>query len=155
MGTYGRQVQETTGRPFAVSADGRPEWKHIGITLDWSTVDAVSEETTLDDGTVVANGDKYLPAGTILDVITASGAYGPADTAADDGRQTLARGETYILNQSVVLSSLGSDHPPVLEGGLVFADRLQDGETVAGATQPAITAVLTAMPRLRLVNESE
>lgn len=258
MSSYGRQIQETTGSPLSVIADGQPEWKHGGITIDWSTVAVVAAETTLNDGTVVAAGDKYLPAGTILDLIgvgevqtidlsddddpnggtwsitydgqttealaynasaavveaalealsnvqpgdiavtkssfvytltfgnnlgnvsavtttdinlstggstvtiavatssagSGSGKYGPADTAASDGRQTLARGETYIMPHSVVMSSHGSDHPPVLEGGLVFQARLQAGNVVNGATQPSLSALLTAMPRLRLVKET-
>ncbi len=71
MSGFGRNVQETSGRPIAVSADGRPEWKIGGVTLDWSTVSAVSSTpATLDDGTVVAVGDKYLRYGTVLVPIT-------------------------------------------------------------------------------------
>jgi hypothetical protein len=67
MSSYGRQVLQETGYPIAVSADGRPEWGPVGITLDWSTVAAVSgtDETYL-DGTVVKVGAKGLPFGTIL-----------------------------------------------------------------------------------------
>ena len=157
MSTYGRQVQETTGRPFSIVAAGDAEWKHGGITIDWDTVDAVSDTpATLDDGSTVAVGDKYLPAGTVVDLITASKKYGPADTAlvSDDGRKVLARGETYLLAEAAVMSKLGSDHPAVLEGGTVFEARLKAGATVAGATQPALAAILTALPRLRLVKET-
>ena len=45
------------------------------ITLDFTTV----------AGGLTANG--YLPSGTVLGRITASGRYGPFDAAATDGRQ--------------------------------------------------------------------
>ena len=260
MGGYGRQILETTGRPICVTADGKPEWKIGGITLDWSLATAVSADTTLDDETVVKAGDKYfrygqifvlasksevqtitftggatagsailtLPASGDADAqvvaaaafnetaqslqdkinalsrigpngatVTRSGAgsngdpyiyavtfsrllgnvpqftstntftggtsptvthgtttagagtglYGPSDTSATDGRQTLTRGECFILNQTVLYSELGSDHPPVFDGGAVWADRL----LVNGANQPTLTNLLAAMPRLQLV----
>lgn len=257
MGSFGREIKDTTGRPIQVSADGRPEWKVGGITVDWSTVDSLTAEETLTDGTVVKIGDKVLPYGTVLahitlgevqtidlsgdadpnggtftisydgqttdtiaynastqvvqdalyalsnidpgDVVvskssfvytltwrkalgnvaevtvdesslesggsitvtiatstggTDSGKYGPADTTASDGRQSLERGNVYILDETVVYSEPGSDHPAVFEGGRIWEQRLQVGVTRDGYTQPALSTVLTAMPRLQLVRES-
>jgi hypothetical protein len=258
--TYGRQVLETTGRPRMVSADGKPEWKIGGVTIDWSLVSAVGSDTTLSDETIVKNGDKYMRYGQVIglssksevqtitftggptagdaiitlpasgddaaevagaaafnisaqamqDLLTAlprigqngatvtrsgagsagdpyiytvtfnrllgnvpqftathtftggtsptvtpgtstagagTGLYGPIDTSASDGRQTLTRGECFILNETVVQSELGSDHPPVFDGGAVWTDRL----LVGGTNQPTLANLLTAMPRLQPV----
>ncbi|MFG0247833.1 MAG: hypothetical protein ACF8OB_03015 [Phycisphaeraceae bacterium JB051] len=257
MGSFGREIKDTTGRPIQVTADGRPEWKAGGITVDWSTIDALSADETLPDGTVVKAGDKVLPYGTILaeislgevqtidlsgdadptggtftitydgqttaaiaydasaqavqdalealsnvdpgDIVVSkstfvytltfrktlgnvsavtvddssltsggsitvsiatstagsySGKYGPADTTASDGRQSLSRGATFILDETVIYSEPHSDHPAVFEGGRVWEERLQVGKTRDGYTQPALSDLLTAMPRLQLVRES-
>jgi hypothetical protein len=55
---------------------------------------------------------------------TGSGAWGPYDPAATDGRQTLARGSAFILNVSVREADLHSNHPPVIDGGRVWKDRV-------------------------------
>jgi hypothetical protein len=262
MGGFGRVVEEQTGRPIQVSADGRPIWKMGGVTIDWDTVTAVSEETTLADETVVKDGDKYLRYGQVLGIIgkaevqtitftggptagdaiftfpasgseaaevaaaaafnisaqamqdllnalprigpngvtvaragagsngdpyvytvtfnrafgnvpqftsthtftggttpttthatgtagTGNGKYGPIDTTATDGRQTMTRGECFILNETVVKSELGSDHPAVIEGGSVWAERL----LVNGTNQPTLANLLTAFPALLLVRD--
>lgn len=71
MGGIGRvTLRQQTGRPVRLSADGYPEWMPIGVTVDWSKVTAVSSDTTLDDGTVVYDGEKYLEVGTVLVKIT-------------------------------------------------------------------------------------
>jgi hypothetical protein len=262
MGGFGRVVEETTGRPIQVSADGRPLWKAGGVTIDWSLVTAQVAEAILSDETVVAIGDKYLRYGQVLGIVgkaevqtltftggptagdaiitlpasgddaaevaaaaafnisaqalqdlltalprigpngvtvsragagsagdpyvytitfarefsnvpqltsthtftggttpttthatttagTGNGKYGPIDTTATDGRQTMTRGECFILNETVVESELGSDHPAVIEGGLVWADRL----LVNGTNQPTLANLLTAFPALQLVKD--
>jgi hypothetical protein len=262
MSGIGRQILESTGRPIqALAVLEGADWKVGGVTIDWSTVTAVSADTTLSDETVVRNGDKYLRYGQVIgriagaevqtieftggptsggatltlpasgsqsaetatvaipfnataqaaqDIITSlarigpngatvarAGAgsagspyvytvtinralgnvpqftstndfvggtspsvthgtttagtgtnkYGPVDTSATDGRQALTRGECYVINQTVLMSELGSDNPAVFEGGLVFADRL----LVNGVNQPTLANLLTALPSLRLV----
>jgi hypothetical protein len=143
MGGFGRVVQESTGRPIMVSADGRPDWKAGGVTIDWTAVVAVSgSDETLDDETIVKIGDKYLQFGTILGHDAATGKYKPTDAP--------VRGESYIVNETVVMSELGSDHPAVIEGGLVWRSRLQ----VDGVGQPTLDDVLTAMPSLKLAEGS-
>lgn len=104
-----------------------------------------------DVGAITADGSGMTTA-TAITMATGTpgvgtGLWGPVDTTASDGRQTMTRGETYILNETVVKSEPGSDHPAVLEGGLVFVDRL----LVGGTGQPTLTNLLTALPRLRLV----
>jgi hypothetical protein len=259
---FGRQVLETTGRPVQVSADGRPLWKAGGVTIDWSLVTAQVAEATLDDGTVVAIGDKYLRYGQVLGLIgtaevqtveftggptsgsailtlpasgdaaaeiaaaiaynasaqtfqdtlnallrlgtdgvtvsrsgagsagspyiytitfnrdlgdvpqftstntfaggttpsvthgtttagTGNGKYGPVDTTASDGRQTMTRGEAYILNETVVKSELNSDNPAVIEGGLLWQDRL----LVGVLNGPTLANFLTAFPAVQLLKD--
>lgn len=154
--SYGRKTGlGTTGNLIQVNADGRTDWyKMHGVTIDWTTVTAVAgADATLADGTVVKIGDKYIRYGKVLAKITASGKYGPAATGAADGRQTLTRGSCFILDRTVVESHLGSDHPPVLEGGPVFADRIASNENVAGETNPTDASILAAFPSLRYVRE--
>lgn len=62
----GTSTIATGGRMVRVSADGSPEWKVGGVTIDWADVTAVSADETLKDGTVVLAGDKYLRYGTVL-----------------------------------------------------------------------------------------
>lgn len=153
MASFGRQtIGVATGNPILVNADGRTDgYKHAGVTIDWATVTAVTgSDVTLADGKVVMVGDKFLRYGTVLDVITASGKYGPVNTAATDGRQVMERGQSYILDHSVVMSSLGSDHPPVLDDGLVFWDRIVKD----GTNEPTSANILIAFPDLRLVRET-
>lgn len=246
----GPRTIATAGRPIHVSADGAPQWKSGGVTIDWSKVTAASAQTTLDDDTVIEIGDKYLPFGTILaavaigevqtidlsggddptggtftitydgkttaalaynasaddveaallaldslnvgDVsvsksnfvytltfrpelgnvaeVTADGSsltsggtatisiatgtagsggdyYGPADEDATDGRQTLTRGRTFIVNQTIVNRNAEHDYSVagVIEGGRVYVPRLQAGKSVVGAKQHNLSDVLSAM----------
>lgn len=145
--SFGRTVNETTGNPVQVTADGSPHWKAGGVTLDWSAVTAVDSDTTLSDGTVVKAGDKYILYGTVLVNTGSATEYVPADS--DDGSDGLVHGETFILNQTVVESNPGSDHPAVIQGGLVWADRLQ----VGGSGEPTLDQLLAAMPTLELVKD--
>lgn len=75
--TFGRNLITTTGQPVQVSADGYPEFKIGGVTIDWNTVPAVAADTTLTDGAVIKAGYRGLQFGTILCKITSSGLYGP------------------------------------------------------------------------------
>jgi hypothetical protein len=154
MPTYGRQlIGPTTGNPIQVSADGDPDWKTGGITIDWTTVVAVGSDTTLPDGNVIPAGQKGLALGQVLCVITASGKYGPYLSGATDGRQTLTQDQAWILNESVLQLGPGNtggptDHPGVFDGGKVWQARLG----VGAAGQPTLAALRAVMPRLQLVN---
>jgi hypothetical protein len=155
--TFGRTAIESTGRSIQVSADGRPETKHAGVTVDWTTVAAVTgSDVTLLDGVVVKVGEKYLRYGQVLSLITASGKYGPYDPGAADGRQLApARGEAYIVNETIKEDEIASDFPPVLEGGRVFLGRIiQAGAGAASlAAGPTLANLLAGFPRLTLVKE--
>lgn len=154
MPTYGRQVLGKTGRPLEVTADGKPEWKTGGVTLDWSTVTAVGADTTLADDTLVKSGAKALEFGTVLCRIIASGKFGPYASGAADGRQTLTRGSVFILNETLLelgtvpgLMAPPTDHPGVIEGGRLRQPRVK----VGSAGQPTVAALEAAMPRVSWV----
>lgn len=141
-----------TGMP--ASADGMPEYKTGGVTIDWTTARTAQAGTvTLEDETVIPAATQYLPPGTVLCRITASGKYGPHDPAAGDGRELLNRGETFILNYLVMNDSdryPHKDNPPgAFAGGRVYTDRLRilvaDAYTNTGAWSPDVQQ---ALPRV-------
>lgn len=151
MATFGQQVLGTDPKDIQVTADGNPVRPAGGITIDWSTVTAVSgSDATYGDGTVVKVGAKGLPYGTVLVRITASQKFGPYDSAASDGRQTLGRGNVVILNTTQLEVPLGfmasaTDHPDAIEGGLCWKARIKAG----GAGQPTFSALEGVLPLLR------
>lgn len=90
MSTFGRTVlTPATGRPVAVSADGAPEYKMGGITLDWSTVTAVGSDTTYPDGATALAGQKILRYGQILTKITQREVQTLTVTGTPTGGQTV------------------------------------------------------------------
>lgn len=83
--TWGRQVLGVTaGQQVQVSADGKPEWLPIGATIDWSTVAAVSADTTYLDGITVKNGQKALRYGQVMCEITTAEVQTVDLSGADD-----------------------------------------------------------------------
>jgi hypothetical protein len=159
MSTYGRATIGTVGNSIQLTADGQPEMKVGGVSIDWATVAAVSgSDVTLEDGVTVLIGEKYIRYGQVLCKITASGKYGPWDNAtpATDGRQLLVRGNCFLANQTVKENDHASDHVPVLDGGRVFKDRiLQTGagaHTLAGG--PTLAEFEAAFPRISYVGET-
>lgn len=107
---------------------------------------------TLSDGTVVKQGDKYLEFGTVLVKITASGKFGPADTAAADGRQTVdstRRGDIFVLNHTVLYSEVGSEIVgDVFDAGICFKTRIKCG----GTGQPTYANLEAACPGISYAN---
>jgi hypothetical protein len=87
---------------------------------------------------------------------TGTGLYGPYDPAASDGRQTLTRGECYILNESVLeVPPLGWGAPQttvlggVFDGGNVWKDRIiMTAGTASLADGPTVANFETAFPRI-------
>jgi hypothetical protein len=78
-----------------------------------------------------------------------SGRYGPYDTAATDGRAVVAKGTSFILNETMKEDWLHSDHPPALDGGRVFKDRvIATTDTHTLADGPTFTELDAAFPRL-------
>lgn len=95
------------------------------ITLD---VSAFTEATHFPDG--------YIPSGTVVGEITATGLYGPYDDAALDGREVAAG----FLFNSVKVSTGGADvGAPLLEHGMVVEAKLpaNSGYDAAAGTDMA------------------
>lgn len=159
MSSFGREVIQSVGKSIKLSADGNPEVKQGGVTVDWATVAAVSgSDVTLEDGVVVKVGEKYLRYGQTLNKITASGKYGPYDPAAagSDGRELApSNGNSFLVNQTMKELDMKSDHPEVIYGGLVFKSRLIQSEAATHtlALGPTLAELLAAFPRLQFVTE--
>ena len=152
---YGRQVLNTSGRPVMVLADlGDADWKPGGVTIDWTTVSAATSDTTLADDTIIPSGQKGLRYGQILTKITATGLFGPYNSGVSDGRQTLARGAAYILNETVLEHGAlagtpsNNDNQAVIEGGLVWKARLLTDPS-GTTTLPSTAAFEAVFPRVR------
>lgn len=129
------------GRTINVSADGAPKFKAGGVTIDWSTVAAISgSDVVYEDNVTVKVGEKALRYGTILYRLS-DGRYGPATAATISGGATLKRGETYIVFETMLEEENMSNHPGVIDGGRVFRDRL-----VVGGANPTLAQVEAAMP---------
>lgn len=72
MGTsFGRSVIDTQGRSIQLTANGRPNFKSAGVTIDWTnTVAAVGSDTTFMDGVTALNGTKVLRYGQVITKVT-------------------------------------------------------------------------------------
>jgi hypothetical protein len=146
---FGRTVLGTVGSSISLLADGKGGDKIGGVTIDWSTVAAVSgSDATLNDGVVVPIGSKYLRYGQVITMITASGKYGPYDPAAVDGRQTLARGKAFLVNRTVTNLDPKGDYPEAIDSGRVWQARLiQVGTGTASlAAGPTLANVESTFP---------
>lgn len=155
-----KPLTASSGTPFQLTYDGHIEWKSGSITIDWSTVAAVSGSPVVlaGDQLTVPVGQKYLPAGQLMCEITAApGTYGPFDPAAGDGRQTPVRGKCGLLNWTILQTGVlnitagNTDNTNVLEGGRVWAARLlQVGTGTASlAAGPQLATLLAVLPRLQ------
>jgi hypothetical protein len=89
---------------------------------------------------------------------TGNGKFGPYDPNATDGRQTLSRGDCYILNKTVVqnnpvgLNVHNSDNPAVFESGRVFKSRLlMTSGAHALAAGPTVAEFEAAFPGVQYV----
>lgn len=72
MAAFGRQTLIAAGNQIQVTADGKPEWKTGGVTIDWNTVVAISgsDFQIPIELTTVPVGQKYLRYGQVLTKIT-------------------------------------------------------------------------------------
>lgn len=160
---FGRNLLTTdVVAPTRVSADGEPEYKVGGMTIDWTTVAAVAgSDVNLADGSIIRIGTKYLRFGQVMVKITASGKYGPYDPGAADGRQTLARGNAFIMDETILefsagignISTRNDQFGSAVEGGALFVDRvLNSGVGAASlAAGPTLANVEALFPRARWV----
>lgn len=158
MPTYGRQVlSPQIGYPLSVLANLEDvDWKSGGLTLDWTTVTAAGSDTTFPDQNILRTGYKGLRYGQIVTRITASGQFGPYDSAASDGRQLLVRGECFIVPQTIFelnivpgLPNPSSSHFGVFDGGLVWRARMIiTTGTHSLAVGPTVAEFEAAFPRV-------
>lgn len=116
-------------------------------------------------GQMTVNSASLTSGGTIAVTIatthsgSATGKYGPYDPAATDGRQTLTRGECYVLNQTAFevnpltgVFSTAKDHPAVFDGGTVWKARvIATTGTHSLAAGPTFTEFEAAFPRIGYV----
>jgi hypothetical protein len=147
MGSFGRQVLGTIGSSVQLLATEEHHRKPHGMTVDWSTVAAVSgSDYVAEDSVTVPIGKKCLKVGQLLTKITASGKFGPYDPADALGRQLLVRGDAFLVNRLILEEDVNSDHPDVIDGGIVWFDRLiQSGvgahSLAAGPTRAELEAL--------------
>lgn len=126
-------------------------------------------------GTVVTTGSgASLTGGTapLAPTITSNlaggqtGAFGPYLSSATDGRQSLNRGDCYILDETWLdypapaFGQSGTAHPAVFDGGAIDINKivLSGGQGTnslpAGyPAGPSLSAFLTAFPAIRPVND--
>lgn len=113
----------------------------------------VGDSTDLTGG----GGDTFaINVATTTAGLGAGGKYGPYDPNATDGRQTLSRGNCFVLNHTVKengeingLNTGVTDHPQVFDGGTVWKDRVlmtTGAHTLAAG--PTVTEFETAFPRV-------
>jgi hypothetical protein len=156
---YGRTFLTNNNiRPTRVSADGSPKVKVGGATIDWTTVAIPGANVNLPDGSVILAGQAYLRYGQVMTRITASGKFGPYDPAAADGRQTLVRGQCFILDATVTQYKAGTgliggvnDHIGMLiEAGEVYPDKILHSGVAAHtlALGPTFAELLAAFPAI-------
>ena len=150
--------------PTRVSFDGRPQYKPGGVQIDWSVVTATgTNNTTLGDGSVILPSTKFLRYGQILTKITSTGTnntgyFGPYDPSALDGRQTMTRGEAFIVDETITQYATGTAGSGpvndqvggVFDAGTVWKDRiLQSGtNTHTLALGPTLAEVNTLFPAI-------
>lgn len=125
--SYGIRLLDTVGRTIQLLANNTGiRWKPGALTVDWDTVPSVAVPVALEDGIHVEAGAKYLRYGQIMAEITASGKYGPYNTGAADGRQTLTKGKCFLINETVLESDSTSEIIGGLEAGRVWRARLME-----------------------------
>jgi hypothetical protein len=126
----------------------------ITFPTDAGNIDAITSSAADLTG---GGGDTF--AVTILTStggVAGGGKYGPYDPDATDGRQTLSRGNCFILNRTVKenghlagLNTQETDHPQIFDGGTVWKDRiLMTTGTHSLAAGPTVTEFETAFPRI-------
>jgi len=153
-----KTLTTSSGTPFQVTYDGHIEWHPGSVTIDWSTVAAVSgsDLVLVGDQVTVPIGQKVLVAGQVMVEITASGLYGPYDTAAADGRQTMIAGKVGILNMTIIQNGVlgvtagNPDNVNILHGGNVHYGRVRHSGVATHSLilGPTLAELLAVLPRL-------
>jgi hypothetical protein len=129
MSSYGRSVVANIGTSVRVSADGHPEMKIGGITIDWTTVAGAAAPATLTDGVSILTGDLYLRYGQVLALITA----GAVDVMTIGGG---ASGGTFTITMACEVNGVTTT---VTTAAITYSAGL-----TAATVQAAILAALAA-----------
>ena len=160
MGFGLKNLTTSSGVPVQVTYDGHVEWKAGSITIDWSTVAAVSGSDLVlaADQLTVPIGQKVLVLGQVMCEITATGLYGPYDPAATGtGREAPVNGKCGILNMTVLQNGVlgitagNTDNMNLIEGGRVWYARIRQSvaATHTLALGPTLAELQAALPRLQ------
>lgn len=107
------------------------------------------------DGTGLTGG-QTITITTTTAGLAAGGKYGPYDDTATDGRQTLTRGNCWVLNHTVKengeingFNTGVTDHPQVFDGGTAWKERIiMTTGAHSLAAGPTVTEFETAFPRI-------
>ncbi len=146
VGTNNVTVGGTAGSQYTVTFTGT-----VGVPV------ITADGTNLTGGTSPSASASLLPAsGTLAN----TGKFGPFDPNATDGRQTLTRGESFVLDETFVYQPFGTILPGpneirggFIDGGAIWLQRvLQCGAGAPSlATGPTLAAFLAAFPSFQIV----
>lgn len=156
MSDYGTSAVSTTGRGLTASADGVPQYKVAGVSLDWDTALTASGDTTLSDGTVVPDGQRYLKPGTILCKIGGNATYTHSTTASGGDRDVTVEVDGGDPETAVDLAfdANAAAWQTALEG---LANVGVGNVTVTGTTTKTITFIgdLAGIPVVVTIDEGD
>ena len=137
----------------------------VGSSYALAFTPEVGEATVTAAGTFAGGTSPAATGTTTMDTVNA-GRFGPYNSAATDGRQTLTPGDCFVLDATWLdtptgaFPGLGTAHPPVIQGGRVDSSKLVlstgQGQFPLPAGYPAgpsLTALMAACPGLILVND--
>lgn len=152
MSTYGLETFDTIGAAITVSADGQLKAKAGGVTIAWGAIAASSADVTYKDTDIVYSGEKFIRYGTIVSRITAAtdpteiGKFMPYMTTPGGGRTlSTARGDVFIINESMHENMPQSDFPAAFDQGMVYKKRLLV-EDAGGTANEQQTVTITGSP---------
>jgi hypothetical protein len=142
-----------TGNATVTGSAGGPYTIVFGSAL--GTVTVGGSIASLTGGTPTFAAGASIASGTTV------GYFGPYDPGASDGRQTLTRGECFILDETLLqygiagsgLAGANDQTGGLIEGGLLWLDRILHSGTATHtlALGPTKAEVLTAFPSIRVV----
>lgn len=128
-----------------------------GGPYTFTTVGTYGPVTITADGSLLTGAGQQPLAVVATSTSTSGyGYFGPFDSAASDGRQTLVRGFCGIVPSSVImdgilgLKQVDTDHRGLVTGGSVYINRVihAGGGTASLAAGPQLATLLAAMPQL-------
>lgn len=156
--TFGQTTLGTTGLDLTARTNPALDNhnKPGGLTLAWELFPTNGGGATSKGGASIPAGVKYCDVGDILAKATSGtyiNKYGPADTTATDGRQTVdgtTRGERFINDRLILETDAHSTQVgDAFEHGEVFKGRL----TMGGTNQPTEAQVETMLPRITFITD--